>query len=250
MHFTSILVASAAVTGALAGSYYGEAEPEYTTSSVKTCSETVVPEYDSTSVPAYEPTASPEPTDYEAPAPYPDVTYTSYSTYHSDYMVYTATYYSVSKYAAPVPTYPAAPSKNCTTTPAPYPTPEPYPTTEEPAPYPTEEPEHYPEETITYTKTYVTSVCPGKSYCYATTTTSYSTYCPGSTHVDVPKTYEPAPEKPTYAPVPPPTYTKPSYNDTTPTYSPPPSYTGAASSNAVSFGVAAFAGLVALFVAA
>jgi hypothetical protein len=247
MQFTTFLAASVAVTGALAGVGYEAPapEPEYTTTT--SCSKSVVPEYETTSAPVYEPTDSPEPTDYGCS----DVVYTSYSTYENpaDYAVYTSTYYSTSKCpeVVPVPTY-VPPAKNCTTSsayevPVDYATPTDY-ATPEPTDYATEEPE-------TYTKTYYTTVCPGKAYCYGTTVTS--TYCPATeTHVP---SYVPEPEHPTksyehvptYEPVPPPTYTKPAYNETVP---PPPSYTGAASSNTISFGAAAFAGLVALFVAA
>lgn len=255
MHFTTVLATSIAITGALAGQYYEapapEPVPEYPTTTTS-CSKTVVPDYEPTespepvypTEPAY-PSDSPEEPEY----PCSDVVYTSYSTYVKDYAHHTTAYYSTSKCPVAEPTYvPSYPAKNCTTSdvPAPYPTPVPtYPPHEEPE-YPSEEPE-------TYTKTYYTTVCPGKSYCYATTVTS--TYCPSketSYAPEPPKHYPtPEPEKPSYVPVPPPTYTKPAYpphNETVP--APPPSYTGAASSTAVSFGAVAFAGLVALFVAA
>jgi len=256
MNFTTVLAASSVVASAFAGAGYYDVAPEPTTTS---CSKTVVPEYETTSAP-YE---APEVTDYpshspEEPACTP-VVYTSYSASENayDYKVYTHTYYSTSTcpYVAPEPTYePVHPPKNCTTS-AGYEVPE-YPTTSAPV-YDSPEPTHYPvDEPETYTKTYYTTVCPGKSYCYATTITS--TYCPQTDKTVVPeptyppKTYEHPPKS--YEPVPP-TYTAPPAcpyggckNETT--VAPPPSYTGAASVNAVSFGAAAFAGLVALFVAA
>lgn len=248
MHFTTFLAASVAVTGALAGVGYEAPAPEPVYEPTTTsCSKTVVPEYESTTeVPVYEPTDSPEPTDYDV---YTTVVYTSYATYEDpkDYGVHTSTYYSTTVYKVPEPTYEptyAPPAKNCTTSSVyEVPTYEPVP---EPTDYATPEPTDYATPEPTYTKTYYTTVCPGKAYCYGTTVTS--TYCPSTkTHVPEVPSYVPEHPPKTYEPVPPPTYTKPAYNETVP---PPPSYTGAASSNAVSFGAAAFAGLVALFVAA
>lgn len=100
----------------------------------------------------------------------------------------------------------------------------------------------------TYTNTYYTTVCAAGSYCYGTTVTS--TYCPTATPVvySTPAAvYTPAPVyTPTYVPVSSPCPTA----NSTATYAPPPSYTGAASSNSLNFGLAAVAGLVALFIAA
>jgi hypothetical protein len=259
MHFTTLFAASAAVTGALAGVSY---EYSYTTvdDKVYTSVSTCTGDYEPTEAPVYEPTSSVYAVPTEAPVY--EVTYTSYAhvtvTSCADYVtncpavVYTSTAYSVStctggsSYPTDVPEY-ETPS-NGTYAPPP-------PVYESYAPEPTYAPSD------TYTQTYYTTVCPGKDYCYGTTITS--TYCPYATPTEVPttSTYCPPTETatyvpvapPTYVPVPPPTYTThevPSYNASTPTYSPPPSYTGAASANAVSFGVAAIAGLAALFIAA
>jgi hypothetical protein len=281
MHFTATFIAtSAAVSGALASYYeepvyYTSAEAVYT--SIKTCTESSAGYAAPTSeavygAPSSAPVYAPAPTSYEAPT---EVTYTSYAlvtvTSCADYVVscpaatYTSTAYSVSSctgsYGAPssVPYY--VPPVN-TTAPVCYgydcPAETPvYTPTETPVYYPTETPSVYPTETPTYyTNTYYTTVCPGKDYCYATTVTS--TYCPGPSSTVV--TY--VPQSPTYTPVPPPVYTTvPScpggygcpttpVNQTTPTYTPPPFQTGAASANAVSFGVAVIAGLAALFIAA
>lgn len=278
MHFTTLLATSAAISGALAGQYYEE--PVYTTvddkvyTSVKTCTDT--PTYAPTDAPMYEPAHTDAPMYEPAHSDYPvsEVTYTSYEkvtvTSCADYVVscpaetYTSTAYSVSTCDGyPVPTYEApattdyyVPHVNATHYDTPVyetPAPEPYPThTEE-----------------TYTHTYYTTVCPGEKYCYGTTVTS--TYCPEKTDYSTPVYHEPShvPTKPVYEePVhEEPSYTKPVY--TPPVYTappacdgyscpegnatvpvPPPSYTGAASANTVSFGVAAVAGLVALFVAA
>jgi hypothetical protein len=261
MHYTA-LTAAALVGSAFAGAYYEE--PTYLTTSskvytsVSTCTEK--PTYETTSAPVYYAPSS------SAAAPY-EVTYTSYEhvtvTSCADYVTscpaktYTSAAYSVSTctgeyvptdvpYYAPsaseVPYY--VPPAN-TTEYAP-------PVYETPAPY-------YPTESETYTQTYYTTVCPGANYCYGTTITS--TYCPGSTPVYVATTpvyVPPAVSTSTYCPpsttevyVPPvytaaPVYPAP---NATETYT-PPAYTGAASSNAVSFGVAAIAGLVALLIAA
>jgi hypothetical protein len=288
MHFTATFIAtSAAVSGALA-SYYEE--PVYYTSeeavytSIKTCTESSAyggygaPTSEAVYAPTSEPVYAPAPTSYAAPT---EVTYTSYAlvtvTSCADYVTncpaatYTSAIYSVSsctgEYGAPssVPYYvPPVNTTACYGYDCPASTPVYYPT--ETAVYPTETPVYttpcttetavYPTETPTYyTNTYYTTVCPGKDYCYATTVTS--TYCPGPSTV---VTY--VPQSPTYTPVPPPVYTTaPScpggygcpttpVNQTTPVYTPPPVQTGAASANAVSFGVAVIAGLAALFIAA
>jgi len=257
MHFTTILAASAAVTGVLAGHGKGKGhgnsyEYSYTTvdDKVYTSVSTCTGDYEPTEAPVYEPTSSVYAVPTEAPVY--EVTYTSYEkvtvTSCADYVpncpaaVYTSTAYSVSTCTGAVPTYVPEPEyyppSNGTYAPEP-------PVYETYTPEPTYAPSH------TYTQTYYTTVCPGKNYCYGTTVTS--TYCPYPTPTETPS-YVPVPptETPSYVPVPPPTYTSevPSYNGTTPTYSPPPSYTGAASANAVSFGVAAIAGLAALFIAA
>ncbi|RVD82994.1 uncharacterized protein DFL_007399 [Arthrobotrys flagrans] len=278
MHFTTILATSAAVGGALAGVYqeepvyYTSAEQVYT--SIKTCTdEPAVPTSDSVYVPPVsepvygEPTTeapvyAPEPTGY-GPS---EVTYTSYDvitiTSCADYVTdcpaatYTSTAYSVST----PPTDYYQPPANSTDYEVPPPVYE-YETPE----YPTDVPVYeVPSTSEVYTHTYYTTVCPGKDYCYATTVTS--TYCPGNPTevptevpvytppVDVPSYTQPPVEVPTYTPpVDVPTYNPPTppQNETeTPTYTPPPSYTGAASANFVSFGVAAVAGLAALFIAA
>ncbi|KAK6353731.1 hypothetical protein TWF730_008160 [Orbilia blumenaviensis] len=286
MHFSTILATSAAVGGALAGVYqeepvyYTSAEQVYT--SIKTCTDKpAVPTSDSVyapvSEPVYgapttEPVYAPEPTDYPT-----EVTYTSYDvvtvTSCGDYVTncpaatYTSTAYSVSTCTGTEPSY-YQPPANSTDYYVPPPTYE----TETPE-YPTSVPVYeVPTTSDVYTHTYYTTVCPGKDYCYATTITS--TYCPGKP-TDVPHTkptdvytvpppsYTPATETPEPTPVPtytPPTPgcgegeycppTPPKNETTTPTYTPPPSYTGAASANFVSFGVAAVAGLAALFIAA
>jgi hypothetical protein len=258
MRFTAILATSAAVTGALAGLY--EEEPAYVTvddkvyTSVKTCTDKP---YEPTEAPVYEPTTTDSPV-YE-------VTYTSYEkvtiTSCADYVVscpaetYTSTSLSVSTcggYSSTAEYY--VPPVNTTDV---YYAPPVYetevPTYEAPSEYPAEtttpcttSSEVYPTEYPTETHTYYTTLCPGKDYCYATTVTS--TYCPGkpteTSYVPEVPTY--VPEKPSYAPETP-TYTHVPYvpsNETT--YVPPPSYTGAASSNAVSFGALALAGLALL----
>lgn len=281
MHFTTILATSAAVGGALAGVYqeepvyYTSAEQVYT--SIKTCTDKpAVPTSDSVYVPPSSepvygaptteaPVYTPEPTGY-GPS---EVTYTSYDlitiTSCADYVTdcpaatYTSTAYSVSTCTGtPEPTgdyY--VPPVNSTD----YYVPPPVYETEAPSSVPVYE---VPSTSEVYTQTYYTTVCPGKDYCYATTVTS--TYCPGEpteVPVEVPSYTAPV-EVPSYTqPVEVPSYTPapscpggdncptPPKNETeTPTYSQPPSYTGAASANFVSFGVAAIAGLAALFIAA
>jgi hypothetical protein len=279
MHFSTILATSAAVGSALAGVY--QEEPVYYTSSeavytsIKTCTDkAAVPTSDSyyapTSEPVYyapsttdEPVYAPETTGYGT-----EVTYTSYDvitvTSCADYVTncpaatYTSTAYSVSTCTGESqPSY-YQPPVNSTAVYYVPPT------------YETETPVYAPSSTPdVYTHTYYTTVCPGKDYCYATTVTS--TYCPGKP-TEVPSYTKPsevppytvATEVPSYTPVPPPVYTSvtpscpggyncpstPVNETTTPTYTPPPSYTGAASANFVSFGVAAVAGLAALFIAA
>lgn len=263
MRFTAILATSAAVTGALAGLY--EEEPVYATvddkvyTSVKTCTDKT---YEPTSAPVYEPA----PSDY----PVSEVTYTSYEkvtvTSCADYVVscpaetYTSTAYSVSTCGSASSTDYYIPPANTTDV---YYAPPTYetevPTYEAPSEYPAEtttpcttSTESYPTETATY----YTTVCPGKDYCYATTVTS--TYCPGkpteTSYVPEAPTYVPekptsyAPETPVYTHVPvcPGGYDCPSVPSNETTYVPPPSYTGAASSNAVSFGALALAGLALL----
>ncbi|KAK6511929.1 hypothetical protein TWF481_000833 [Arthrobotrys musiformis] len=271
MHFTTLLATSAAVGGALAGVYqeepvyYTSAEQVYT--SIKTCTDKpAVPTSDSVYVPpASEPVYGGVPTTTEAPvyAPEPtgyetEVTYTSYDvitiTSCADYVTdcpaatYTSTAYSVSTCAGtPESSGYYVPPANSTD----YYVPPPVYETETPE-YPTSVPVYeVPSTSDVYTHTYYTTVCPGKDYCYATTVTS--TYCPGKP-TEVPSYTKPV-EVPSYTPVPScpggencPT---PPKNETeTPTYTPPPSYTGAASTNFVSFGVAAVAGLAALFIAA
>jgi hypothetical protein len=280
MHFTTILATSAAIGGALAGSY--QEEPVYYTSadavytSIKTCTDKpAVPTSDSVYVPPVsepvygaptsteEPVYAPEPTDYPT-----EVTYTSYDvitvTSCADYVTncpaatYTSTAYSVSTCTgkATPPVY-YQPPANATDYYVPPPV---YETEVQTPPCTTSTPVYeVPSTSDVYTHTYYTTVCPGKDYCYATTVTS--TYCPGKP-TETP--YVPS-EVPSYTPVPPPVYTSvpscpggydcpptttPPKNETTPTYTPPPSYTGAASANFVSFGVAAVAGLAALFIAA
>ncbi|KAK6335300.1 hypothetical protein TWF718_010733 [Orbilia javanica] len=278
MHFTTLLATSAAVGGALAGVYqeepvyYTSAEQVYT--SIKTCTDKpAVPTSDSVYVPPVsepvygEPTTeapvyAPEPTPY-GPS---EVTYTSYDvitiTSCAGYVTdcpaatYTSTAYSVSTCTgAPEPSSYYVPPANSTD----YYVPPPVYETETPE-YPTSVPVYeVPTTSDVYTHTYYTTVCPGKDYCYATTVTS--TYCPEKP-TEVPSYTKPV-EVPSYTkPVEVPSYTKPvdipTYvpptppkNETeTPTYTPPPSYTGAASTNFVSFGVAAVAGLAALFIAA
>ncbi|EWC44021.1 hypothetical protein DRE_01373 [Drechslerella stenobrocha 248] len=274
MRFSTLAATSATVAGALAQGYYET--PVYYTSagavytSIKTCTETpAAPTKPAVyGVPSSAPYVAPYPAPTSAPAYEApsyggsEVTYTSYDlitvTSCADYVpscpavTYTSTAYSV--YAPPAYSYvPPSNSTTCTDkgdtyAPPTYAVPPVY---ETPAPSPPvyETPVYTPKETLT--TTYYTTVCPGKDYCYATTITS--TWCPGAT---------PAPEHPTakYTPAPVPTYVAPPpvyssvvpppKNVTTPTYVPPPSYTGAASANAVSFGVAAIAGFVALFIAA
>lgn len=269
MHFSTFIATTAAVSGALASYYeepvyYTSAEAVYT--SIKTCSEGYAAPT-SEAVYAAPTTAAPAPYG-SSPAEYgpvSEVTYTSYTkitvTSCGDYVTncpaatYTSAAYSVSTCTGESPSY-YVPAVNSTAVyyTAPYETPAPYGSeTPVPAPYETSTPcpSETPVPVPTYTNTYYTTVCPGKDYCYATTVTS--TYCPG-TPVPVP----------TYTPVPPPVYTTavvpscpggyncptPPKNETTPVYTPPPSYTGAASANAVSYGVAAVAGLAALFIAA
>lgn len=286
MHFATLIATSAAIGGALASSgsyaeepvYYTSADQVYT--SVKTCTDKpAAPTSDSVYVPPVsepvyaaptteEPVYAPEPTDYPT-----EVTYTSYDvitvTSCADYVTncpaatYTSTAYSVSTCTGK-PTAPGyyVPPANSTD----YYVPPPVYETETPV-YPTSVPVYeVPSTSDVYTHTYYTTVCPGKDYCYATTVTS--TYCPGKptetpyVPTEVPS-YTPV-YTPTYTPVPPPVYTSvppscpggydcptptPPKNETT-TYTPPPSYTGAASANFVSFGVAAVAGLAALFIAA
>jgi hypothetical protein len=278
MHFTTILATSAAIGGALAGSYqeepvyYTSAEQVYT--SIKTCTDKpAAPTSDSvyvptsepvygvpTEEPVYAPTTTEEPVYAPEPTDYPtEVTYTSYDvitvTSCGEYVTncpaatYTSAVYSVSTCTGSGPYY--TPPANTTDYYVPPPTYE----TETPE-YPTSVPVYeVPSSSEVYTHTYYTTVCPGKDYCYATTVTS--TYCPGKP-TETPVYTKPT-EVPSYTPVPPvytappPSYTPvptPPKNETTPTYSPPPSYTGAASANFVSFGVAAVAGLAALFIAA
>ncbi|KAJ6259449.1 hypothetical protein Dda_5086 [Drechslerella dactyloides] len=218
---------------------------------------------------------------YPAPSKGPEygaeVTYTSYAhitiTSCADYVkncpgsVYTSPVYSVSTCTGETPAYTPPAYSPPAYTPPEYSPPSnnsgygaPPPVYSAPPTYtapPTYGGDHGKE---TLTTTYYTTVCPGANYCYATTVTS--TYCPNPT---------PAPphEVPTYAPAPPPVYSAPApvysapaphYSapappptygqNATSTYAPPPSYTGAASVNAVSFGVAAIAGLAALLIAA
>lgn len=242
MHFLAI-AAAAFVGSALAnnGKYYEQ--PVYYTSSaaaapyhskvytsISTCTEKAPYYHTPTSAPVYyAPSKAAEPVYEVTYTSYAHITITSCAAYVTNCpaKVYTSTAYSVSKcpYASSAPYY--VPPANTTYAPAPY-----------AAPYPT------------YTNTYYTTVCPGYNYCYGTTVTS--TYCPKSTPVYVPtSTYCPPSNVPVYStPVYTPVYSTPVYNQTTPVYHPPPSYTGAASSNAVSFGVVAIAGLVALFIAA
>ncbi|KAF3307652.1 hypothetical protein TWF173_002647 [Orbilia oligospora] len=234
------------------------------------------------------PVYNPEPTGYGPSevtyTSYDVITVTSCAGYVTDCpaATYTSPVYSVSTctdYPVPTGGY-EVPSNNTATYEVPPPTYE----TETPE-YPTSVPVYEnPSTTDVYTHTYYTTVCPGKDYCYATTVTS--TYCPGkptevpsyTKPVEVPSYTKPV-EVPSYTkpPVDTPTYTPPTphcpggkdcppapscpggdycpptppKNETeTPTYTPPPSYTGAASTNFVSFGVAAVAGLAALFIAA
>lgn len=279
MHFSTILATSAAIGGALAGSYqeepvyYTSAEQVYT--SIKTCTDKpAAPTSDSVYVPPVSepvygaptttaPVYEPEPTDYPT-----EVTYTSYDvvtvTSCGEYVTncpaatYTSAVYSVSTCTGSQPSYyqPPANSTDYYVPPPTYETPVPE--------YPTSVPVYeVPSTSDVYTHTYYTTVCPGKDYCYATTVTS--TYCPGKP--TEPPVYTKPTEVPSYTPVPPPVYTSvpptcpggydcpptpptPPKNETTPTYTPPPSYTGAASANFVSFGVAAVAGLAALLIAA
>jgi hypothetical protein len=255
MHFTTILATSAAVTGALASNGYYE-QPAYVTTSekvytsVSTCTEgyaapTSEAVYATPTTPAgyykaptseavYVPSSKVYPS---APAAYgSEITYTSYDKITVGGATYTSAAYSVSTCTEGSPAY-YTPSVNSTAvyyvpvpyssetpvyeTPVAYPSETPvYYTHETPVEYPTKTPVAYPTETLTYTHTYATEV-------------------------------------PSYTAVPPPVYTSavyvpptPPYNATTPVYTPPPSYTGAASANAVSFGVAAVAGFAALFIAA
>lgn len=281
MHFTTILATSAAVTGALAsGAAYYESSPAYYTTGGKvytSCTEESKPTkpavYGHATTPVY--VAPTKAAVYSAPAPYSapaEVTYTSYAkitiTSCAPYVtncpaaVYTSTAYSVSTCNEAVPTYSApasyyVPPSNGTYVPPVYSQPAEY-----SAPASTTEcsetPVAYPTETPTYTATYYTTVCPGAEYCYATTVTS--TWCPGATEYVTPTpvpvaTYTAAPPPVVYTSVTPSCpggYNCPSIpvNNQTTTYTPPPSYTGAASANTVSFGVAAVAGLLALFIAA
>lgn len=247
MHFTTLAASAAVVGSALAGVYYEE-PVYYTTTAAAYPHETKV--YTSVSTctekPVYHTTAAPySPPAYHSPAVHDDyvVTYTSYEhitvTACPDYVkycpakVYTSTVYGYStcKGSSPEPTdvpyY--VPPANTTDyyVPPVYETPEPYPT--------------YTQTYYSHGIVYTTTYCPGPKSTpvyYSPVYTPTTTYCPPT-------------KTPVYTP---PVYSTPVYypphNQTTPTYNPPPSYTGAASSNAVSFGVAAVAGLVALFIAA
>jgi len=189
-----------------------------------------------------------------------EVTYTSYThvtaTYYGKPTVYSSAVYSVSTcteegvygkptaapYSSPAPYY---------ASPAPYYSPPSNTTscTEEEYAAPTTYVAPTSYVVPTYTNTYYTTVCPGGSYCYGTTVTS--TYCPETTsavYVSPAPVYTPAPA-PVYTTVAPYSSPCPTANATA-TYAPPPSYTGAASSNVVSFGMAAVAGLAALIIAA
>lgn len=101
---------------------------------------------------------------------------------------------------------------------------------------------------VTYTRTVVSTVCPGVNYCYATTVTS--TYCPYSTTA-VSMPYVPAT---TYAvtgvPYVPIVTGTPSKNVTVPSYTAPAVNPNGASGNQVSFGVLALAAVAGLFIAA
>jgi len=255
MHFSTVAASAAIVGSALASQYY-DPPSYYTTTEAAYPYATHV----------YTSCSSAEPV-YHTPAPYYSkpakdpyvVTYTSYAhitvTSCADYVkycpakVYTSTVYSVSTCSE----YGSEPTDYDT----PYYVP-PGNTTDYYVP-PYETPEPYPTETHTY----YTTVCPYDGYCYGTTITT--TWCHSATPVYYPPTTTPCPESvpvyhtttycpPTETPVyHAPVYSTPVYvppKNETPTYNHPPSYTGAASSNVVSFGVAAIAGLVALFIAA